>query len=100
MLKIIIKMKLLIIMKNLIFLFFLQFLIFWLNCYSFFNKNLEFNKNKENSLSIESIKIGLNIIKKLKWNRLPFFRLNYFFYNNVIIKNSGEIGKRKKNLIK
>jgi hypothetical protein len=99
-LKVIIKIKILIIIKNLIFLFFLQFFMYWLNNYNFLNKDMELKKPKENNLNVESIKSGLNIMKKLKWNRLPFFRLNYFFYNNIMIKKSSEIGKIKKNLIK
>ena len=105
-LKIIIKIKILIILKNLIFLFFLQFLIGWLNCYIFFFKNIEFNqliKNnqyKDNNLNVKVIKTGLTILRNSKWNRLLLFRLNYFFYNNIIVEKSGEIGKRKKNLIK
>lgn len=99
-LKVIMKIKILIIMKNLIYLFFLQFFMYWLNSYSSLKKDIELKNYKENNLSMEYIKKSLNIIKKLKWNRLPFFRLNYFFYNNIMIKKSGEIGKRKKNLIK
>jgi hypothetical protein len=99
-LKVIIKMKILIIIKNLIYLLFLQFFIYWLNCYIFLNKNVEFKYYKDNNISTISIILGLKIMKKLKWNRLPLFRLNYFFYNNIMIEKSSEIGKRKKNLIK
>ena len=99
-LKIIIKIKILIIFKNLIFLFFLQFLICWLNYSIFFKFNIFITKNRDINLNIKDIKTGLTIIRNLKWNRLLLFRLNYFFYNNILVEKSGEIGKRKKNLIK
>jgi len=51
-------------------------------------------------LTLRSIETGLKILKGLKLNRLHFLKLNYFFYSNLILKKSDEIGKRKKNLIK